>query len=112
MFRFILLFLVLISSIIYADNEIVSYANKKNIIKNSLNDGFYVLAEKKCRDILTKIPNSEKKDYYFYLIHSLYAQGKYDEVPAQIMRWNKAGGKELEGLTRRRQAEADMFAGR
>ena len=39
-------------------------------------------------------------------------QGKYDEVPAQIMRWNKAGGKELEGLTRRRQAEADMFAGR
>ena len=38
-------------------------------------------------------------------------EGKYDEVPAQMLRWNKAGGKELEGLTRRRQAEADMFAG-
>jgi len=25
------------------------------------------------------------------------------------MRWNKAGGKVLEGLTRRRQAEADLF---
>lgn len=32
-------------------------------------------------------------------------------VPAQIMRWNKAGGKVLEGLTRRRQAEADLFSG-
>ena len=30
-------------------------------------------------------------------------------VPEQIMRWNKAGGKVLEGLTRRRQAEADLF---
>jgi len=39
-------------------------------------------------------------------------EGKYDEVPAQMLRWNKAGGKELEGLTRRRQAEADMFAGK
>ena len=31
-------------------------------------------------------------------------------VPAQMLRWNKAGGKVLEGLTRRRQAEADLFA--
>tara|TARA_B100000579_G_scaffold280709_1_gene232378 strand:- start:157 stop:582 length:426 start_codon:yes stop_codon:yes gene_type:complete len=35
--------------------------------------------------------------------------GDYKGVPAQIMRWNKAGGKVLEGLTRRRQAEADLF---
>jgi lysozyme len=35
--------------------------------------------------------------------------GDYDNVPEQIMRWNKAGGKALEGLTRRRQAEADLF---
>lgn len=38
--------------------------------------------------------------------------GDYDGVPAQIKRWNKAGGKVLEGLTRRRQAEADMFEGK
>ena len=36
--------------------------------------------------------------------------GDYDGVPAQMMRWNKAGGKVLEGLTRRRQAEADLFS--
>ena len=35
--------------------------------------------------------------------------GEYDGVPAQMLRWNKAGGKVLEGLTRRRQAEADLF---
>jgi len=37
-------------------------------------------------------------------------EGDYAGVPAQMMRWNKAGGKVLEGLTRRRQAEADLFA--
>ena len=37
---------------------------------------------------------------------------KFDEVPAQIKRWNKAGGKVLEGLIRRRKAEALLFVGR
>jgi len=37
--------------------------------------------------------------------------GEFNGVPEQIMRWNKAGGKVLEGLTRRRQAEADLFSG-
>ena len=32
--------------------------------------------------------------------------GNYEEVPAQMKRWNKAGGKVLEGLIRRREAEA------
>jgi len=36
--------------------------------------------------------------------------GDYAGVPEQILRWNKAGGRVLEGLTRRRQAEADLFA--
>lgn len=34
----------------------------------------------------------------------------WDEVPAQLMRWNKAGGRVLRGLTRRRQAEIDLLA--
>ena len=38
-------------------------------------------------------------------------QRKYDEVPEQIKRWNKANGKVLEGLTRRREAEALLFKG-
>ena len=39
-------------------------------------------------------------------------EGKYEEVPAEIRRWDKAGGKKLEGLTRRRNAEAEMFEGK
>jgi lysozyme len=30
-------------------------------------------------------------------------------IRSQFMRWNKAGGKELAGLTRRRKAEADLY---
>ena len=33
----------------------------------------------------------------------------WDEVPTQILRWDKAGGKQVAGLTRRRQAEAALF---
>ena len=36
-------------------------------------------------------------------------EGKYDEVPYQMKRWNKAGGEVLEGLVRRREAEAALF---
>ena len=36
----------------------------------------------------------------------------YDGVPAQIKRWNKAGGKVLQGLIRRREAEALLFEGK
>ena len=38
--------------------------------------------------------------------------GDYDEVPAQMKRWNKAGGKRLEGLIRRREAESLLFLGK
>ena len=37
-------------------------------------------------------------------------EGSYDDVPFQIKRWNKAGGKVLKGLVRRREAEAELFA--
>ena len=38
--------------------------------------------------------------------------GEYEDVPAQIKRWNKAGGKVLDGLVRRREAEALLYQGR
>lgn len=34
--------------------------------------------------------------------------GDWNDVPAQLMRWNKAGGRILRGLTIRRQAEAAL----
>tara|TARA_B100001287_G_scaffold87603_1_gene73359 strand:+ start:1637 stop:2101 length:465 start_codon:yes stop_codon:yes gene_type:complete len=38
--------------------------------------------------------------------------GEYEETSNQIKRWNKAGGKVLEGLVRRREAEALLFEGK
>ena len=38
--------------------------------------------------------------------------GDYADVPNQIKRWNKAGGKVLEGLIRRSEAEALLFEGK
>lgn len=35
--------------------------------------------------------------------------GKYAEAADQFLRWNKAGGRVLPGLTRRRAAERDLF---
>jgi lysozyme len=35
--------------------------------------------------------------------------GKYTEVPYQMKRWNRAGGRVSKGLTRRREAEARLF---
>jgi lysozyme len=39
----------------------------------------------------------------------LLNQGDKNSVCTQLARWNKAGGKELPGLTRRRQAECNLF---
>jgi lysozyme len=39
----------------------------------------------------------------------LLNQGKYEQVPAQLMRWCNAGGKRYEGLARRRAAEGALF---
>ena len=38
-------------------------------------------------------------------------EGDYKDAPYQIKRWNRAGGKVLDGLVRRREAEALLFQG-
>ena len=38
-------------------------------------------------------------------------KGAYDDVPEQMKRWNKANGKVLKGLVRRRDSEALLFEG-
>ncbi len=42
-------------------------------------------------------------------LRQLLNGGDYGSVRAQLMRWNRGGGKVMEGLTRRRAAEADLF---
>jgi lysozyme len=40
---------------------------------------------------------------------SLLNQGQYDQVPVQMLRWNKVNGQPNDGLTRRRKAEGNLF---
>jgi lysozyme len=35
--------------------------------------------------------------------------GQHEEVPDQMQRWNRAGGKVLKGIERRREAEAALY---
>src|SRR5262245_27740425 len=35
--------------------------------------------------------------------------GQHERVKGQFLRWNKAGGKEFEGLTKRREREVELF---
>lgn len=37
--------------------------------------------------------------------------GKYNEVPAELLKWNRVKGKVVQGLTNRRKAEADFWRG-
>lgn len=37
--------------------------------------------------------------------------GRKDRIPDKLAEWNKAGGKVLAGLTRRRKSEGELFAG-
>lgn len=43
------------------------------------------------------------------LLRMLNAGDDRDDVSAQLLRWNKANGVPLDGLTRRRQAERSLF---
>jgi lysozyme len=42
-------------------------------------------------------------------LRKLLNQGKYEQVPAQLMKWVNAGGKRYQGLVRRRAAEGALF---
>lgn len=39
----------------------------------------------------------------------LLREGRNEEAAEQFLRWNRAGGREMAGLTRRRRAERDLF---
>jgi lysozyme len=53
-------------------------------------------------------PSKFKKLHYVKKLNA----GEYEEVPSQMKKWNKANGKVLEGLIRRRAAESLLFEGK
>ena len=61
-----------------------------------------------CSWVFNLGPNNLKSSTLLKVLN----EGKYDEVPEQVVRWNKAGGEVLEGLKKRREAESLLFQGK
>tara|TARA_B100000214_G_C23940474_1_gene615454 strand:+ start:302 stop:751 length:450 start_codon:yes stop_codon:yes gene_type:complete len=55
-------------------------------------------------------PTNLKNSTLLKVLNSTHVD--WADIPHQIQRWNKAGGKVLEGLVRRREAEALLFEGK
>ena len=78
-----------------------------------INDMVEVPLEQNQFDALTSwVYNLGSSNLMSSTMLTLLNEGKYDEVPQQIKRWNKAGGKVLDGLVKRREAEALLFEGK
>jgi lysozyme len=45
-------------------------------------------------------------------LRKLHNAGQFAAAANQFLRWNKAGGRVLPGLTKRRAAEADLYRGK
>jgi lysozyme len=77
----------------------------------AVNDGVSVPLEQDQFDALTSfVFNVGSGAFQDSTLLKVLNEGKYDEVPAQLNRWVKAGSHTLEGLVRRRQAEGELFA--
>ncbi len=69
--------------------------------------------KRKMNTYFSKMSSARKKGLKENLIKRLHLnENKLDEVPTQMRRWNKAGGKVLPGLERRRLAESLLFEGK
>lgn len=53
--------------------------------------------------------NVGKQAFYSSTLRKVLNQGRYDLVPAQLMRWVRAGGNVVDGLVNRRNNEIKLF---
>jgi lysozyme len=80
--------------------EYTEYIN--NMVKVALNQGQF--------DALTAwIYNLGPTNFKDSTLLRVLNEGRYNEVPQEIKRWNKANGQVLNGLIKRREAEALLF---
>ena len=83
--------------------EYTEYIN--NMVKVALNQGQF--------DALTAwIYNLGPTNFKDSTLLRVLNEGRYNEVPQEIKRWNKANGQVLNGLIKRREAEALLFQGK
>jgi len=86
--------------------ELVEYEHYlDNMVKVTLNQNQY---DSLIAWIYNLGPTNLKKSTLLIVLNN----GNYENVPDQIKRWNKANGKVLNGLVKRRNSEALLFEGK
>lgn len=81
-----------------------------NIAQKSLDSSVRVILGQNQEDaLLSFIYNVGAKNFETSTLLRLLNEGKYAQAADQLLRWNRAGGKILPGLTRRRDAERKLF---
>ena len=84
-------------------NDIQKYAKTvDDAVKVTLNDNQFGALTSFCYNVG---PGNFRKSSVLKRVNAR----KFDEVPGRLLLWNKAGGRVLRGLTRRRGAEGDLF---
>lgn len=80
------------------------------IFEDAINDLVKVTVNQNQFDALVSfVYNIGATNFSKSTLLKLLNQSKYQEASEQFLRWNKQAGKVLKGLTRRRQAEKDLF---
>jgi lysozyme len=99
--------------------DVVTKARAEELFNNILNNSFAAPVRRLVKSKLNNNQFSALVSFAYNvgvgnlqkstLLRLVNANPNDPEIRTQFMRWNKAGGKELLGLTRRRQAEADLY---
>ena len=106
-----------ISPIIKANNKIISMALVIVFLLNSIAlflfpvlGHYFQLTQEQFDALTVWVYNLGPTNFRNSTLLKRLNESNFEDVPAQIKRWNKAGGQELAGLTKRRASEAHLFA--
>lgn len=87
----------------YLEKDIKKFAEViERYVKVSLSDNQFSA-------LVSYVYNVGPQNFIASTLLRLLNQGDYNGAADQFIRWNKANGKVLEGLTKRREAEAKLF---
>ena len=76
----------------------------------AVNDGVQVALNQNQFDALVSFAfNVGRQGFKSSTLLKKLNQGLYDEVPAQLRRWNKTGGNVIQGLVNRREKEIALW---
>ena len=87
----------------YLEKDVERFAEAvERLVKVPLND-------KQFAALISLVFNIGPMNFASSTLLRLLNQGDYNGASKQFIRWNKAAGKAMSGLTRRREAEAKLF---